>query len=243
MFNLLVGLNVSYIGVSTLNEAIDILKKEGRKLSLCMMDTGNRGVDLKYSKCGYENCALGDKYEWSKSFPIYDKLIKKLDFISFQEMIAQFSRDPANPGSWDKPNPKSFTDKETGINYFDKRIDNFALFLKKRYNKPVFLPYIAIATATWNDKNGDGKIDKSEINPDGWIEKAENVYKNLNSKNLFGYAVMELFDNPTHDKGGYQYFMENEYHLGIVGGEIKDNQLTEKLKFKGKILEYIFRDF
>ena len=27
---------------------------------------------------------------------------------------------------------------------------------------------------------------------------------------------MALFDIPQHNYGGYQYFMQNEYHLGII---------------------------
>jgi len=228
--------------IDVMENSIKILKKDNRKLSLCMMDTGDRDINLKDSKCGYSNCALGDKFEWSKTFPIYDKLIDKLDFLSFQEMIGQFSRDPSNPGSWDNPNPIAYSDDKIGIDYLPQRVDNFAKFLKDRYKKPVFLPYIAIATATWNDDNEDGVVDNDEIDKNGWVEKAENVYKNLYSKNLFGYSVMELFDNPTHDKGGYQFFMQNEYHLGIVGGEIKNQQLTDELQFKGKVLDYIFQN-
>ena len=33
---------------------------------------------------------------------------------------------------------------------------------------------------------------------------------------------MSLFDNPQHDVGGYQYFMQNEYHLGVLKSSAKD---------------------
>ena len=39
---------------------------------------------------------------------------------------------------------------------------------------------------------------------------------------LFGFAVMELFDNPRHDYGGYQFFMQNEYHLGVIKSSAED---------------------
>lgn len=29
-------------------------------------------------------------------------------------------------------------------------------------------------------------------------------------------AAMALFDDPQHDAGGWQYFMQNEYHLGLI---------------------------
>jgi len=115
--------------VTIISDAIDILKNSDTLVSLCMTDTGNRGVNQTYEKCGYDNCALGDKYEWSRAKDIYDGLIDKLDFISFQEMIGQFSRDPANPGNWDKPNPKAYSDDEIGIDYLPKRLENMSSYL------------------------------------------------------------------------------------------------------------------
>ena len=48
---------------------------------------------------------------------------------------------------------------------------------------------------------------------------------------------MELFDNPQHDKGGYQYFINNEYHLGIVGTSAVDE--TDKY-LMGDIVDVLF---
>jgi len=226
--------------ISAIKQSATILKKQNRKLSLCMMDTGSRDIN-SINNCGYENCSYGDKSEWSKVLPIYNALLDDIDFISFQQMIGEFSRDDNDPGTWDNPNPKAYTNEELGIDNLAKRIDNFATYLKNQYHKPVFLPYIAIATATWNDDNNDNIIDDNEINASGWIQKAQNVYRDLNSSSLFGYAVMELFDNPTHDDGGYQYFMKNEYHLGIITSDINNSQLTGNIKFKGDILNNIFK--
>jgi len=228
--------------IETMKTAIDIVDDKQTLISLCMTDTGNRSVNETYDKCGYDNCSLGDKYEWALPETIYNSLSDRLDFISFQEMVAQFSRDPANAGTWDEPNPKAYTDEEIGIDNLAKRIDNFALFLKEKYNKPVFLPYITIATATWNDANDNNIIEDDEINSTGWEDKASFVYRDLNSTNLFGYATMALFDDPSHDVGGYQYFLNNEYHLGIVKSDIVDGQLTGDIKFKSDILENIFGD-
>ncbi len=226
--------------INAIKQSVQILKKPNRKLSLCMMDTGSRDTNST-NNCGYSDCSYGDKSEWIKAKPIYDALKDNLDFISFQEMIGQFSRDDSNPGTWDNPNPKAYTDDELGIDHLATRIDNFAKYLKELYNKPVYLPYITVATATWNDSNSDNVIDDSEIDSNGWVSKAENLYRDLNSTALFGYSVMELFDDPLHDANGYQYFINNEYHLGIIYSDINNSQLTGNISFKGDILQNIFK--
>ncbi len=228
--------------IDVMSEAIDTLKDDSTYISLCMTDTGNRSVDQTYEKCGYENCSLGDKYEWSQPKEIYDALLDKLDFISFQEMVGSFSRDPQDPGTWENPNAKNYTDREIGIDFLPTRIDNFAKYLKETYNKPVFLPYITIATATWSDNNTNGVIDSGEVDESGWETQASDVYRRLESESLFGYAVMELFDDPLHDAGGYQFFMDNEYHIGVVKSDILENQLSGNIEFKGDILDSIFKD-
>ena len=226
--------------IEAMRGAMDILDDKEILLSLCMTDTGSRSEDETYEKCGYANCALGDLYEWSRPETIYNALLDKIDFISFQEMVAQFSRDPADPGTWDDPNPIAYSDAAIGIDLLATRIDNLAAFLHQKYNKAVFLPYIAIATATWSDANGDNIIDSDELNTTGWEEKASVVYASLPMNNLFGFAVMELFDNPQHDLGGYQFFLENEYHLGIVKAPIVDLQLTGAIEEKANIVESVF---
>jgi len=238
--NILENNDEQQLFIDAIKKAVNIIKNKERKVSLCMMDTGSRDLNST-NLCGYENCSYGDKYEWDRVKPIYNALLDDLDFISFQEMVGQFSRDDSNPGTWDEPNAISHTDDEIGIDNLAKRIDNFAIYLKTTYNKPIYLPYITIATATWNDSNDDGNITDDEINTSGWEDKASNVYRDLNSTSLFGYSIMELFDNPTHDDGGYQYFMQNEYHLGVVKSDINNSQLTGNIKFKGTILENVFK--
>jgi hypothetical protein len=210
---------------SIIGTAIDTIKADTKDVyfSLAMTDTGSRGVSSTYEKCGYTTCALGDKYEWGKPSIVYNDLIHKLDFISFQEMLAQFSRDPSNSGTWTNPIPISYSNDDTGIEFLAERISNFALFLKEKYNKPVFLPYISIATASWSDSNNNQAIEESEIDYSGWEREADNAYQSLSAmkstlqaNGLFGFALMSLFDNPQHDVGGYQYFMQNEYHLGVL---------------------------
>ena len=237
-----------------IGDAIDIIKSNTTDVlfSLSMMDTGNRGMDETYEKCGYDNCALGDKYEWGKPDIIYTQLLEKLDFISFSQMVAQFSRDPQNSGDWNNPNPIKYSDRDIGIDMLPSRINNLTQFLHNKYNKPIFMPYITIATATWSDTNLNNKIEESEIDKDGWIEKANQTYQNLSqiksqlqSNGLFGFAPMALFDDPRHDYGGYQFFMNNEYHLGIIGSssiDEQDNGVDGDIYFKGDILGYIFSD-
>jgi len=229
--------------IDTISQAIDILKSKmpNALISLCMMDTGVRDINSN-KNCGFKNCALGDKDEWEKAIPIFKALNSKLDFISFQEMLGQFSRDPSNPGTHDDPNPIAYTDSQTGIDYIGKRIDNLAVFLKEKLNKPVMLAYTAIATATWKDLNKDKKIQDNEIDPLGWLKEAKKGYSQIKKcKNIFGFSLMNLFDNPTHDNGGWQFFLQNEYHLGILSGKIIDSQLTGDIREKDNLLKLIFK--
>jgi hypothetical protein len=238
---------------SIISNAIEIVKNKNKDIliSLCMMDTGSRGQNQAYEKCGFSNCALGDKYEWKRADRVYKYLINKLDFISFQEVVLQFSRNPQNPGTWDNPIPISYTDEETGIKFLAKRIGNFTKFLHNKYKKPVFLDYIGIASGVWIDKNKNGKIEEDEFDKDGWDKYIQLTYKQLKEEKntllkngLFGYAPMVLIDDPRHDFGGYQFGLKNEYHLGIIKTSAKDE--IDKAPYgdlmpKGnKLLDYIY---
>jgi len=195
--------------------------------SMAMTDAGTRSSDKIYESCGYENCALGDQNSWAKTDIIFNDLNSRLDFISFQQMVGQFSRDHNNPGGWTTPNPIAYDNM--GIDLLHTRIANLSQYLNTKYNKPVFLPYITIATATWEDANSNNEIDDSEIDYSGWEDEAGTVYSQLSTikpqlqaSGLFGFAPMSLFDNPRHDYGGYQYFMQNEYHMGIIKTSAED---------------------
>lgn len=237
---------------SIMGNAIDTIRANTSEVyfSLAMTDTGSRGASDTSEKCGYENCALGDKYTWDKPSIVYNDLLNKLDFISFQQMIGQFSRDSSNSGTWENPIPKAYTNDAIGVDYLATRIANFSLYLKEKYNKPVFLPYISIATATWADGNANDSIETSELDYSGWEEKADNVYRELSlmreelqEKGLFGFAPMGLFDNPRHDEGGYQYFMQNEYHLGIIKSSAVDGvdiATNGDINSKNSIIENLF---
>lgn len=217
---------------SILGSAIDMIKEDSSDIyfSLAMTDTGSRSVNSVREGCGYETCALGDKNTWGKPSIIYNDLLDKLDFISFQEMLAQFSRDSSVSQTTSNPVPRGKSDTETGIEYLPERIANLTTYLKEKYNKPVLLPYIGIATATWNDVNENGSIEDVEVNYNGWESQVDTFYRDLSlmrnelkEKGLFGFAVMSLFDNPQHDEGGYQYFLQNEYHLGIIKSGATDS--------------------
>ncbi|MBD3795893.1 MAG: cellulose binding domain-containing protein [Epsilonproteobacteria bacterium] len=235
--------------------AIDTIRANTSEVyfSLAMADTGSRGATDTAQTCGYENCALGDKYAWGQPSIVYNDLINKLDFISFQQMIGQFSRNPSNLGTWENPIPKAYSDQSIGIDYLATRISNLSLYLKEKYNKPVFLPYISIATATWSDSNSNESIETSELDYSGWEEKADNVYRELSlmrdelqANGLFGFAPMGLFDNPRHDYGGYQYFMQNEYHLGIIKSSAVDEvdlATNGDISSKKSIIENLFDTF
>jgi len=237
---------------SILGNAIDTIKANTTDVyfSLAMTDTGSRGVYNLADKCGYSTCALGDKYEWGRPSTIYNDLLPKLDFISFQEMIAQFSRDPSNSGTWDNPIPIAYSNDDIGVDYLAQRVTNFAFFLKEKYNKPVFLPYIAIATASWTDTNANQKVEEFEIDSIGWEVEANKVYEDLASRKdelqangLFGFALMALFDNPQHDAGGYQYFMQNEYHFGALKSSAQsgvDIASFGNIQEKGNIINSVF---
>lgn len=238
---------------STISRAITKIKYyAGRDtlFSLCMLDTGSRGINSHYNSCGYENCALGDQKAWGSTEYIYKKLSRKLDFISFQQMVGQFSRNPLNSGTWKKPNPIAYTEDQLSTDVLGERINNFTKFLHEKYEKPIFMPYITIASATWKDSNHNNHIENEEIDLSGWEHKAEQVHQDLygmrdrlKSNGLFGYAPLSIFDNPSQDKGGYQYFLNNEYHLGVVKTGAKDeidDKLHGDLSFKGSVLEYIY---
>ena len=224
---------------SVISDAIDRIDSNSSNIlySLCMTDKGRRDINSEFTKnCGYDNCSLGDVSKWKQSEIVYQDLLdkNKLDFISFKEMLAQFSRDPSRSSGWSTIIPIKYTDNEMGIEFLASRIVNFAKYLRNKYKKPVFMPYIGIGTATWDDINNNNKIEVSEIDYTGWESQANNVYVKLMSKkeellknNFFGFGTMSLFDNPQNDKNGYKFFLENEYHLGVIKTSAKDSKIKD----------------
>jgi len=221
--------------------------------SLSMMDTGVRDANASYDACGYSPCSKGDLDMWKRSETIYKRLGDKLDFISFSEMLGQFSRDYEDPGSVEEPNPRSYTDEELGIDDLPDRLVNLVSYLHDTYNKPVFISHIALASATWHDDNENGQVDVNlsddvnEVDPLGWQPEVDRFYEGLKerfeqlaSNGLFGLATMKLFDNPQQDIYGYQYFLQNEYHLGIITTSAVDEvdpYLKGDIQFKGNFLQ------
>ena len=65
---------------------------------------------------------------------------------------------------------------------------------------------------------------------------------------MFGLALMNLFDDPKHDMGGYNYFLQNEHHLGVMSTGVGAESLQAKdgnLKFKTfnevKLIDLIYK--
>ena len=222
-----------------ISDAIDRIDLNASKIlySLCMTDRGRRDINSEFTKnCGYDNCALGDISAWMRSEVVYQDLLNKnkLDFISFKEMVAQFSRDPKKSRSWSEIIPISYTDNEMGVAFLASRIVNLAKFLRNKYKKPVFMPYIGIGTATWSDTNNDNKIEINELDYNGWETQANDICIKLMAKkdellanNFFGFGIMSLFDDPQKDKGGYKFFLHNEYHLGAIKTSAIDANITD----------------
>ncbi|MDQ7038800.1 MAG: hypothetical protein Q9N26_06335 [Aquificota bacterium] len=206
-------------------------------ISLCMMDSGSRDLNETNPSCGFENCALGDIGSWIKADNVYSHLITSLDFICFQQMVSQLSRDPSDPSK-----VKIYTDEEIGIDLLPERILNLTEFLRDLYGKPVLLGYIAVASGTWT--NG-------EFDPRGWDTKVVQTFRRLREirpllkeAGMFGYIPMMIFDHPQHDEGGYHFFLRNEHHLGIVrtsAEEEVDLHLYGDIEPKGSVLDEIYR--
>jgi len=233
------SINNQHNFATVISDAIDRIDLNASNIlySLCMTDRGRIDINAEFTTdCGYSNCALGDINEWKKPEIVYQDLLakNKLDFISFQEMISQFSRDPSKSTSWSTIIPINHTDTSMGIDVLADRIVNLAKYLRNKYKKPIFMPYIGIGTATWNDVNSDNIIEISEINYNGWETQVNNMFINLMAKknellanNFFGFAIMSLFDNPQNDKYGYKFFLENEYHLGAIKTSAIDSNITD----------------
>jgi len=227
--------------------AIDIIKAKNPQalFSLSMIDKGSKKSYEQHASCGYAHCGLGDKNEWERPSIVYDLLLSRLDFISFGQNIAQFSHDPN-----DKNSIMVYNEEDLSIDTFGERVINFTQFLQNRYGKPVLLPFVSVATASWSDTNSDGVIDANEIDEKGWEGVALEVFaqltqakERLHDSGLFGMVPMALFDDPTHDIDGYQFFLNNEYHLGVIGSSAIDeidNGIDGLLIFKNTIFEEIF---
>jgi len=236
-----------------LGGAIDTLRAgiSDVAFSLSMMDTGVRDASVSFAACGYSPCSKGDLDMWKRSETIYKRLGDRLDFISFSEMLGQFSRDYEHPIKDDgTPNPRSYTNTELGIEDLPERLVNLVNYLQETYAKPIFLSHIALATATWEDANGDDVVQTDEVNASGWQPEVDNFYMKLKDRSgdlleggLFGLASMKLFDNPQQDINGYQYFLQNEYHLGLISTSAVDGvdkYLKGDIHFKGTVFEGLF---
>lgn len=185
-------------------------------------DNGQRSAELDDSVYGSK--AEGDSYGWTLTDPLMEALLPDLDFIGFQELIGQFHRDPASDDG-----VISETEISLGLDAFPQRILNYSAYLHQKTGLPVFIPYIGLATSTWEDRNGNGAIDDGEIEKLGWerevgktLSELRDLDEELRAAGVVGMGTMMLFDDPAHDLGGYQYLLDNEYAIGLVATNAED---------------------
>lgn len=215
---------------------------------LSMNDNGIKYKDEAFDLCGYKHCALGDKYTWNKSINILKSLADKTDVVAFSLMLSEFSRGADNPNQ-----PHRYEDEKLGIGYLPERIINLSHELYTQVGKPVLLSHLVMSSGTWNDTNKNKTIESNEINPNGWNKAIYETYSAFNynrfrQNGLFGLALMNLFDNPKHDMGGYNYFLQNEHHLGMISTGADPESLDAKegdLEFKTfkqfKLIDLIYK--
>lgn len=205
---------------SLLQEAITIFKvKNPNKIAaLGIMDTGARSALQKGR--GYTRASLGDAVEWQKATKILDLLAPSIDSIIFNQNISQFNKDP-----FSYPSDKliAHSKEELGIIDLVTRIKNFGSFFNKRYCMPLLMSYTTFVENCWQDRDGDEKFDEEEFIPNCWLDEKVRYYYTLKKRaselldvGIVGFAPMELFDDPNHDKEGYRFFSKNEEFIGLI---------------------------
>lgn len=217
-------------------------------LGISMNDNGSKYRDENFGRCGYAHCALGDKHTWHKSIDMMKAFSDKLDVVAFSLMLSPFSR-----GTDDPNEVQQYSDERLGIGYLPERIANLSHELHTTLGKPVFLSHLVMASGTWQDHNHNRRIENEEINAEGWNEAIYKTYANFDyerfrENGMFGLALMNLFDNPKHDLGGYQYFLHNEHHLGLISSSVdpesqepNDGQLRFKSHKGVRLIDLIYR--
>jgi hypothetical protein len=186
----------------------------------------------------YGTKAHGDSYGWTLSRPLLEVLRPDLDFIGFQELIGQFHRNHDIPDQAVAESPESL-----GLNELPTRIVNYATYLHEQLGLPILIPFIGLATSRWDDFNSNHQVDQGEVIKLGWEEEVgrvwagvRNVFLDLHEQGVIGLNVMMLFDDPVHDLGGYQYFLQDEYAIGLIATNAVDGRqgedLGRKLYFK-----------
>ena len=218
-------------------------------LGLSMNDNGSKYKNEPFDLCGYEHCALGDKHTWNQSVEILKSLSSKLDVVSFSLMLSPFSRGLEDPNI-----PQGYKNEKLGIGFLPERIANLSQYLYQELQKPVFLSHLVMASGRWEDTNQNQKIENNEVDENGWNKEIYETYSNFDyelfkKSGMFGLSLMNLFDNPKHDIGGYNYFLQNEHHLGLIatGTDAESLQPNDgRLRFKNHngvdLIDLIYRD-
>lgn len=139
-----------------------------------------------------------DKENWSRFHPSLKRSIEEFDFIAFQEMRGL---------TRNKPND---------IKMIPERIEAFSTFLKKKYNKPVLLSYLAISS--WGENAEALQADA--------IKGIAETQNTLERSGLFGINLFHLIDFPDH----IGYFNEGEKHFGIIRADMTPKPSFEYFK-------------
>jgi hypothetical protein len=145
-----------------------------------------------------------DLVNWQRFQPAMQIAAPALDFIGFQEMRASIRRN-AN-GGMDNMSPV-----EEGLSQMPTRMINLSQYLKTTYNKPIFIPYVTIATYTPSGSH------------DNWEALSASTYQailaqlgHLQQAGVFGIMAMSLFDDKSHNNGNTDYFGDASTTFGLV---------------------------
>ena len=130
----------------------------------------------------------------------------------------------------------SWSSSDIGIDHISNRLENYATYLNKAHNRPVYIPFLAFATSAWKDENADEIINPNEVERQGWIDEAgralaeiRNRFQRLHDAGVFGISAMMLFDDPARGFDGDQFFQQNEYAMGLVATSAKNGVPGEPL--------------
>ncbi len=172
------------------------------KIGTTLVDTGSRDPDAL--DITFRNKALGDRRGWDRSIPLIEALEPSLDFLGFQQIVSPLHRHPQFPEQI-----VTHTAYELGLHVLAERMVNYSRYLNTRFDLPILIPFVGLPTSVWQDTDGDGEIDESEIELLGFEEEVGRAYRDIGAalpefyeNDVLGIGTMLLFDDPSHDVGG-----------------------------------------
>lgn len=145
---------------------------------------------------------------WNSFDPALKAAVPSLDFVGFQEMRAAQHFSGGAPG---QGTMTTYTAVDEGISLMPARILALTQYLHQTYSKPVFLAYLTISTYTPANSTEDWK-QFSATTTRGILNEAPQLSK----AGLFGMMSMMLFDDPTHNSNGLNYFGDASDFFGLV---------------------------